>query len=174
MTFPPRRARGLPEGSRTVRGPGTSVRRRERAEAAGLRPRRYGGRGRARRMQIAGPGRGRERGARARTRGRGAGPGREGTRAHCGARPVLGPSLAVDGLPRLALSRRRPAGTRPQRARRPGARRPACRADGGLGDKSVSDSAGSAHLSRPSRATLVLSRAAGTTRPRPSAGARAG
>lgn len=65
MTFHPRKARGLPEGSRTERGPGTSVRRRESAEATGLRPLRYGGRGRARRMQIAGPGRGRS-GARAR------------------------------------------------------------------------------------------------------------
>jgi hypothetical protein len=50
------------------------------------------------------------------------GAGREGTRAHCGARPELGPSLAADGLPRLVLSCRRPAGTRPRRAGRPGAR----------------------------------------------------
>lgn len=45
---------------------------------------------------------------------------------------------------------------------------------GGLGDKSVSDAAGSVHLFRPSRAILLSSRAAGTTRPRLSAGARAG
>lgn len=77
MTFHPRDARGLPEGSRTDRGPGTSIGRRERAEAAELRRLWYGGRGRARRMQIAGPRRGRERGARARTRGA-AGRGGEG------------------------------------------------------------------------------------------------
>lgn len=59
-------------------------------------------------------------GARTRDRGGGAGPRREGTRAHCGARPALGPSLAADGLLRLVRSRRRPAGTRALRARRSG------------------------------------------------------